>query len=133
MRCKMSSNRRRRGASARFLTAFVCVVCDTSAFQNAPIPSAQRAHTKEDKQMKKILSALLSVLFVFTFAVAMQNTNSSTTSNSNASKPKGKAPFRADKEQIKQAQSILKQRGFYAGEQTGKINPDTRAGLRKYQ
>jgi peptidoglycan hydrolase-like protein with peptidoglycan-binding domain len=34
---------------------------------------------------------------------------------------------------VKQAQAILKQRSFYAGEQTGKLNPDTRAGLRKYQ
>ena len=28
---------------------------------------------------------------------------------------------------------ILKQRGFYAGEQTGKLDADTRAGLKKYQ
>lgn len=41
--------------------------------------------------------------------------------------------FRANKEQIKQAQTILKQRGFYAGEQTGKLSDETRAGLKKYQ
>jgi len=29
--------------------------------------------------------------------------------------------------------AILKQRNFYAGEQTGKLDPDTRAGLKKYQ
>ena len=27
----------------------------------------------------------------------------------------------------------MKQRNFYAGEQTGKLDPDTRAGLKKYQ
>jgi hypothetical protein len=41
--------------------------------------------------------------------------------------------FRANKEQIKQAQAILKQRGFYAGDETGKLDPETRAGLKKYQ
>ena len=84
--------------------------------------------------MKKILSVLLAVLFAFTVAMAMQNSNSSTTkSNSNAAKPKRRPPFRADKDQIKQAQAILKQRGFYTGEQTGKLDADTRAGLKKYQ
>ena len=41
--------------------------------------------------------------------------------------------FRANKDQIKQAQKILKDRGFYAGEETGKLDDDTRAGLKKYQ
>ena len=35
--------------------------------------------------------------------------------------------FRANADQIKQAQAILKQRGFYSGEQTNKLNADTRA------
>jgi peptidoglycan hydrolase-like protein with peptidoglycan-binding domain len=41
--------------------------------------------------------------------------------------------FRATKEQVNQAQSILKDRGFYAGDQTGKLDDATRAGLRRYQ
>jgi peptidoglycan hydrolase-like protein with peptidoglycan-binding domain len=82
--------------------------------------------------MKKILSILLSILFAFTLALATQNTNSSTTSNSDVAKAR-KPIFRANKEQIMQAQGILKQRGFYAGEQTGKLDLDTRAGLKKYQ
>jgi len=86
--------------------------------------------------MKKILSIVLSLLFVFSVAMA-QNTNSSTTTtNSNgATKPKRprKPIFRASKDQIKQAQKILKDRGFYAGEETGKLDADTRAGLKKYQ
>ena len=82
--------------------------------------------------MKKILSILLTILFAFTVAVAMQNTNSSTTSNSDVAKAR-KSIFRANKDQIKQAQGILKQRGFYAGEQTGKLDADTRVGLKRYQ
>lgn len=82
--------------------------------------------------MKKILSILLSILFAFSVAVSAQNTNSSTTSNTDVAKPK-KQIFRANKDQIKRAQGILKQRGFYAGEETGKLDPDTRAGLKKYQ
>jgi peptidoglycan hydrolase-like protein with peptidoglycan-binding domain len=84
--------------------------------------------------MKKILAVLLSVAFACTVALA-QNANSSTiapatNTNTNA---KRKPPFRANKDQIKQAQALLKQRGFYAGEETGKLDDDTRAGLRKYQ
>ena len=92
-----------------------------------------RVFTRRRDPMKKILSATLSLLFVFAIAVAGQNANSSTTSNnSNATKPR-KPIFRASKDQIQQAQKILKDRGFYAGEQTGKLNDDTRAGLKKYQ
>ena len=84
--------------------------------------------------MKKILSTILSLLFVFAMAIAAQNTNSSTTTtNSNTAKAPRKPIFRANKDQIKQAQKILKDRGFYAGEQTGKLDDDTRAGLKKYQ
>jgi peptidoglycan hydrolase-like protein with peptidoglycan-binding domain len=85
--------------------------------------------------MKKILSILLSLLFVTAIATAAQNTNKSTTAqnaNTTAKTPR-KPPFRANKDQIKEAQKILKDRGFYAGEQTGKLDPDTRAGLKKYQ
>ena len=87
--------------------------------------------------MKKILSTTLSLLFVFAIAVVAQNPNSSTTINPSdtaAKPPKKRGPvFRASKDQIQQAQKILKDRSFYAGEQTGKLDPDTRAGLKKYQ
>lgn len=86
--------------------------------------------------MKKILSTILSLLFVASVVMAAQNANSSATSNSQAAaKPaKKRGPvFRANKDQIKQAQAILKSGGFYAGEQTGKLDDDTRAGLKKYQ
>ena len=83
--------------------------------------------------MKKILSTVLSLLFVFTIAVTAQNANSSTTSKPNSTAKARKPIFRANKDQVKQAQKLLKDRGFYSGEETGKLDDDTRAGLRKYQ
>ncbi len=85
--------------------------------------------------MKRTLSAILSLLFVFSAAMA-QNANTSTTGNSNsAAKPKTprKPIFRANKDQIKLAQKILKDRAFYGGVETGKLDDDTREGLKKYQ
>ncbi|MDT5062639.1 MAG: putative peptidoglycan binding domain [Acidobacteriota bacterium] len=88
--------------------------------------------------MRKFLVAVLTLMFAFSVAALGQNANSkmananSTASNTNTTKKRGPV-FRANKDQIKQAQAILKQRGFYAGEQTGKLDNDTRAGLKKYQ
>jgi ribosomal protein L27 len=95
---------------------------------------------EETKKMKRSLMAMLTLLLAFS-AIGMAqngNTNSNTSStsssnNTNSTKKKRGPVFRANKDQIKQAQAILKQRGFYAGEQTGKLDPDTRAGLKKYQ
>jgi peptidoglycan hydrolase-like protein with peptidoglycan-binding domain len=87
--------------------------------------------------MKRILVAVLTAVLCLSGITAAQNTNSSSTggnNNASAGEAKKRGPiFRATKEQIKQAQSILKQRGFYAGDTTGKLDTDTRGGLRKYQ
>ena len=84
--------------------------------------------------MTKLLAALLSILFACAIVVATQNTRSSmTTSNANNTNSNRKPTFRATTDQIKQAQAIIKQRGFYSGEQTGKLDAGTRAGLKKYQ
>ena len=86
--------------------------------------------------MRKLLWVVLCLIFVFGLGVNAQNKNSNGNSNAasaNANKPKRGPVFRATTDQIKQAQAILKQRSFYAGDQTGKLNPDTRAGLKKYQ
>jgi peptidoglycan hydrolase-like protein with peptidoglycan-binding domain len=82
--------------------------------------------------MKKIVSIVLSLLFVFSVASA-QTTSRTATSTSSAAKAPRKPVFRANKDQIKQAQKTLKERGFYAGEETGKLDPGTRDGLKKYQ
>jgi peptidoglycan hydrolase-like protein with peptidoglycan-binding domain len=89
--------------------------------------------------MKKLPLIGLSLLLGFSIAAATQNQNANTSSNSAASNSTKKAKvnrkpiFRATADQIKQAQAILKQRSFYAGEQTGKLDTATRAGLKKYQ
>ena len=86
--------------------------------------------------MKKLPSLILSVVLLCAVTAVAQNSNSSTTSNTstaNANKPKRGPVFRATADQIKQAQAILKQRNFYSGEETGKLSPETRAGLKLYQ
>ena len=44
-----------------------------------------------------------------------------------------KTVFRANKEQIMQTQKMLKEKGFFGGEQTGKLDDATRDGIRKFQ
>ena len=85
--------------------------------------------------MKRIVTAALLALLCLPAAFAAQNTNSSTAAGpGEASAAKKRGPvFRATKEQIKQAQALLKGRGLYAGEATGKLDENTRSGLRKYQ
>ena len=83
--------------------------------------------------MKNILTVSLLLLCVFTNGVLAQNTTSTTTKTTTKQGAKRGPVFRATKEQINQAQAILKERGFYAGEQLGKLDDETRDGLRKYQ
>ena len=59
-------------------------------------------------------------------------TSTDKTPESSDSKTK-KVIFRASKNQIMQAQKILKENGMYSGEETGKLDDATRAGLKKYQ
>jgi len=90
-----------------------------------------RASQKDERKMKKFLTLTLLSLCLFT-TTAMAQT--STSSISTATKQTKRGPvFRATKDQINQAQAILKTRGFYGGEQIGKLDEATREGLRKYQ
>jgi peptidoglycan hydrolase-like protein with peptidoglycan-binding domain len=88
--------------------------------------------------MKRLLLVVLSLLIAFSLTAATQNknanknTNGSTDGNKSTS-AKRKPIFRASADQVKQAQAILKQRSFYNGEQTGKLDKSTRDGLKKYQ
>ncbi len=84
--------------------------------------------------MKKLLSTLLSMLLLtsMVFAASAVQTSTTGTPATKPAKPRGPV-FRANKDQIKQAQAIVKGRGFYTGEQTGKLDDDTRASLKKYQ
>lgn len=86
--------------------------------------------------MKRLPSIVISsVLVLSAVGMAQTNTNSNTNkSNANKSTNANRRPiFRATADQIKQAQAILKQRSFYTGEQTGKLDAATRAGLKQYQ
>lgn len=44
-----------------------------------------------------------------------------------------KAVFRASRDQIMAAQKMMREKSHYAGEQTGKLDPATREGLKKFQ
>jgi hypothetical protein len=86
----------------------------------------QRASQKDEKQMKKLLTLTL-LLCLFTTGAMAQTTTSTQTGTKQGAK---RGPiFRATKEQINQAQAILKSRGFYSGEQIGKLDDATREGV----
>ena len=88
--------------------------------------------------MNRFLTLAVTSLLAFSINAVALNSNSSTTitaaaaQNANTAKKRGPV-FRANKDQIKQAQAILKQRSFYSGEQSGKLDDATRAGLKQYQ
>jgi len=82
--------------------------------------------------MKNILTLTLLLLCVFTAGVHAQTATTSTKSATKQGAKRGPI-FRATKDQINRAQAILKERGYYAGEQLGKLDDATRDGLRKYQ
>src|SRR5687767_4980267 len=101
-----------------------------------PRETRRAPHLFQETKMKRTLVAVLTAVLCLCGLTAAQNTGSSKTSGSDnaAAAPKKRGPvFRATKEQIKLAQGILKQRGFYAGEANGKLDAETRGGLRKYQ
>lgn len=85
--------------------------------------------------MKRLPWVVLSLLLVFSVVGLAQNSNTnSNTNKTNKNTNANRRPiFRATADQIKQAQAILKQRNFYTGEQTGKLDTATRAGLKEYQ
>jgi|ERR671926_1156833 peptidoglycan hydrolase-like protein with peptidoglycan-binding domain len=83
--------------------------------------------------MKKLLTLTLLLLCVCSSAALAQTSTSSTAKTGTKQGSKRGPIFRANKEQINKAQAILKDRGFYAGEQIGKLDDATREGLRKYQ
>jgi peptidoglycan hydrolase-like protein with peptidoglycan-binding domain len=83
--------------------------------------------------MKKLLTLSLPLILVFATGVLAQTPNSSTGTKPNKQTSKRGPVFRATKDQINQAQALLKGRGFYSGEQIGKLDDATRDGLKKYQ
>lgn len=81
-----------------------------------------------------LVAALVALLAVPSFAVQTPNSSTPKGDDSNAARVRKRGPiFRATKDQIKQAQTLLKQRGLYGGDVTGKLDAGTRDALRKYQ
>ena len=65
-------------------------------------------------------------------AIPVSANSYSSAKSSGTRKPRG-AVFRATKDQITEAQRLLKSGGMYSGEETGKLDDPTRESLRKYQ
>lgn len=83
--------------------------------------------------MTKLLPLLIFTLLLCVPGAA-QNTNSSAPANGSASAEKPKRQiFRANKDQITQAQAILKKKNLYSGASDGKLNDDMRASLKAWQ
>lgn len=84
--------------------------------------------------MKIILSTLLFVLALSISTLAQTPTPSPTPTLTDTTAKKKRPPvFKANKDQIMQAQKMLKDKSMYAGEQTGKLDDATREALSKYQ
>ena len=85
--------------------------------------------------MKKLLAVFLFVLTALSLAVMRDTISASAKAQTTASiTTRKRGPvFRATKDQIKQAQVILKTRGFYSGEANAKLDDATREGLRGFQ
>ena len=87
--------------------------------------------------MRKILILTCTLFLVYSGAVpaaAAQSAGGDRSAGASSRTQKKRGPVvRASREQGKQAQAMLKQRNLYQGEVTGKLDPETRAGLRKFQ
>ncbi|MEP6705111.1 MAG: peptidoglycan-binding domain-containing protein, partial [Acidobacteriota bacterium] len=84
--------------------------------------------------MKSLHIVLLVSLLSVTALTAQSQTsvNADPAIQSKTSAKRGPV-FRANKEQVTAAQKMLKTKGIYAGEATGKLDPATRDSVRSYQ
>lgn len=81
----------------------------------------------------KILLCLSFAMVAFVFSTQAQNTTNNSTSNNAATEMKEKRKtFRATKDQVTQAQKMLKAKG-YAGAEDGKYNDDFRTSVKTFQ
>ena len=89
----------------------------------------------------KSLHFILFVSLLSAVAVCAQAPSSNATpaltsktgSNAPSDTTKRAPAFRANKDQVMEAQKILKTKGIYSGEATGKLDPATRASVKSYQ
>ncbi len=84
--------------------------------------------------MLKTTLFLATVLFVsVTIATAQGTSTGTSTTTATDTKTKKPPVFRPTKVQIKQVQSILKDKKLYTGEASGTYNDDTRTGIKSFQ
>ena len=80
--------------------------------------------------MKKLMFIVFVILSFSVFA----NAQATPTPTPTATPLKVKKPiFRATKDQIMQVQKMLKDKGLYKGEATGKMEDDFRVSIKSYQ
>ena len=132
-------------ANSNYLFTYVMVAFEVDmedmmapAVKRLSNPARKRLYAGETKMMKRLPWVILSLLFGLTIATTAQNSNTNTNKNTNKAAARNsntnRGPvFRASADQIKQAQAMLKQKSFYSGEPTGKLDTATRAGLKQYQ
>lgn len=85
--------------------------------------------------MKSLLFLILSLAVLCAGVSAQPATETKpaeTTAATSETKPK-RVSFRANKEQVTQAQEMLKGKGIFQGEATGKYSPELRTAIRSYQ
>lgn len=84
----------------------------------------------------RALIFMIAATMLFSISAFAQTTASTTgataTASTAASKPK-KAIFRANKDQIKQVQTMLKEKNLYTGEASGKLDTATRTAIKGFQ
>lgn len=88
-----------------------------------------------EKTMRKFIFTLFaSLLFCIPAAAQTGATPAAKPAATPAAdaKPK-KQIFRANKSQVSMAQKMLKEKSLYAGAETGKLDDDTRAAIKKFQ
>lgn len=82
--------------------------------------------------LKKLVPVLVIVLYASAIHFAQGTSTASTTAKT--AEPAKKPPvFRPTKDQIKQVQTMLKEKSLYKGEASGTYNDDTRAGIKSFQ
>lgn len=85
------------------------------------------------------MKSLHYILFVSLLSVATvcaqssPATSTSSRADGTRSSSKRGPVFRANKNQVLAAQTMLKSKGLYTGESTGKLDPETRASIKGYQ
>jgi len=80
-----------------------------------------------------VLVSLLSLGAISVHGQASTGGRDASDDDAKTAPPKRGPVFRANKDQVKAAQAMLKRKGAYSGEATGKLDPATRDALKAYQ